>query len=72
VVDRIEPYPGLPQAVLDRVAREAGVVLFPREALFLDRGRDPAVFDESRSAVVIERRDTEDADGLCLCSQKSV
>ena len=40
---------------------KAGVVLLAREALFLRGGDDLAVRDERGGAVVIERRDAEDA-----------
>jgi hypothetical protein len=51
---------GFLQAVLDGASRKAIVVFLPGEALFLRRSDDPAVADERRGRVVIERRDSED------------
>jgi hypothetical protein len=60
VIDRVEPDPGLIEAVAQCVYREAGVVLLAREALFLCRGDDTAVGNQRRRAVVVESREAED------------
>jgi hypothetical protein len=50
----------LREAVVERVAREARVMLLPRET-FLLRGRDDlAVAHDGRCGVVIERGDADD------------
>src|SRR5690349_12136225 len=51
----------LAQAVGERLRREARIVLLACEALLLRGGDDPAVLHERSGAVVIERRDTDDA-----------
>ena len=56
----VEPDPGFVQTVLQRVYREAGIVLLAGEALFLRRRNDATIGDERRRAVVIERREAED------------
>ncbi len=53
--------PACVEAILKRVPRKAGVVLLAGEALFLRGGDDLAVHDQRRGAVVIERRNAEDA-----------
>src|SRR5262249_35638874 len=63
VVDRVQVYSRLAQAVLDGMARKARVVLLSGKALFLGGSRDLAVSDERGGAVVIERRNAEDAHG---------
>ena len=56
-----EAAPGRSQAILDGAAREARVVFPSGEALLLGGGHDAPVVDERSRAVVIEGRDTEDA-----------
>ena len=41
--------------------REAGIMLLPCEALLLGSRDDAAILDESGRAVVVERRESEDA-----------
>src|SRR2546427_9318402 len=60
-VNTAQPEPGLAHAVADRVSGKPGIVLLAREALFLRRSDDMAVFDQRGRAVVVERRDSEDA-----------
>ena len=45
---------------VDRMAREACVVLLAGKAFLLGRGDDAAVLDQGGCAVVIKRRDAED------------
>src|SRR5439155_2453911 len=47
------------------VEREPGVVLLPREPLFLGGGHELAVHHERRRRVVIEARDAEDVHENC-------
>ena len=56
--------PRLAQAVVDRVAREARVVLLAGEALLLGRGEDLAVAEQRGGAVVVVRADSEHVGGL--------
>ena len=49
------------QAIVDCEPRVASIEFFPGEALFLCRGNDAAVLDQRCGAVVIERRETENA-----------
>ena len=57
----VEVDAGRVQAIVDRMPRKSGVVLLAGEALLL-RGRDDAsVLDQRRRAVVVERRNSEDA-----------
>ena len=51
----------LRQAIADRLHREGRVVLAAREALLLRRGDDAPVLEQRGGAVVVERRDAEDA-----------
>src|SRR4051794_18992542 len=59
VVELAQPDAGLLQAIRDRVGRERGVVLLPREALLLRRRDHAPVDDQRRRAVVIEGRNSE-------------
>ena len=61
VIDVPEPHPFLSETVPDRLSREARVVLLSGEALFLRRRDDLAVAHQSRRAVVVEGRDTQEA-----------
>ncbi len=54
VIDFVEADAGLAQAVRDRAAGKAGIMLLAAEALLLRRGDDLAVLDQRRCAVVIE------------------
>ena len=54
---------GFAQAVVDRMPGESGVVLSPRESLFLRSRHDLAVAHETGSAVVIKRRNAENVHG---------
>ena len=53
--------PACAQAIVARRARETGIVLLAREALLLRRRDDLAVLDQRGRAVVVERRDPENA-----------
>ena len=54
--------PRLFQAIVDGIVREAAIILDAREALFLRRGHNLAIANQSRSRVVIEARDPQDRD----------
>ena len=49
------------QAIVDGEARIAGIEFLAGEALFLRGGNDATVLDQRCGAVVIERRETENA-----------
>ena len=59
-VEIIHEDPALGQAVLDRMARKALVVLLAREALLRRGGDDPAVAHQAGRRIVIEARDAQD------------
>ncbi len=50
---------GFRKTIGDGVVRKRGVMLVSGKAFLLRRGDDPAVIDQRRRAVVIERRNTE-------------
>jgi hypothetical protein len=70
------------QAIFDRGERKARIVLFPAEPFFLGRGDDRSVCDKRGGAVVVQRRDAENAhrrseqgiderrDGAALCQNE--
>src|SRR5262245_11672689 len=49
------------QTIAERMVREAGIVLLAREALLLGGRDDAAVLDQGGRAVVVERREPENA-----------
>ena len=61
MVERVERAAGGIETVGDGVTGKRGIVLLAREALLLRRRKHPAVFNQRRGTVVIERRDAEDA-----------
>ena len=61
VIDVVERDAALLQAIGDGVNGKAGVLLPARKALLLRRRHDAAVHEKRGSAVVIERRDAENA-----------
>src|SRR4030095_12753582 len=61
VVYLSEAASALSKAILDRMAREARVVLLPRKAFLLGGRHDASVLHERCRAVVIESRDAQDA-----------
>src|SRR5687768_1917556 len=54
MVELVRAQPRVFEAKSDRIAGEAGVVLFPREALLLRRRNDVAVDHEGGCGIVIE------------------
>ena len=54
---------GLAQAILNRMAGKARIVLFAAEALFLSGGNDAALVDEAGCAVVIKGGDAQNVHG---------
>ncbi len=61
VIDRLDVGPAFGEAIVDRVARKARVVLAPAEALLLRGGDDAPVLDQRRGAVVVEGGNSEDS-----------
>jgi len=55
-----------PQAVVDGMARESGIVFLAREALFLRGGNDDSIMHQAGGAVVIEGGDAENVHGWSL------
>ena len=62
-IDFVERRPGLCQTGGDGAGGIPGVVFSPREPLFLGGRDDPAVLDQGRRAVVVERGEPEDSQG---------
>src|SRR5262249_24245442 len=60
--------PGRLEAPLDRVQREAGVVLAARQPFFLDRAHRDAVDDECGGGIVVMGGDAEDLHVSTGCS----
>src|SRR5262245_50213482 len=63
VVELGKPAAGLCQTIGDGAGGKAGIVLLAGESLLLSGGDDAATDSDRGSAVVIERRDPEDAHG---------
>lgn len=61
MIDGIETDTGGLQTVTQGMAREPRVMLLTSEALFLGGGDDASILDQRGGAVVIERRQAENA-----------
>ena len=61
MVDIREPDPRFRQTIGNGVLGIPAVVFLAGEALFLSGGEDATVFDQRCCAVVVERRDSENA-----------
>ena len=70
VVNLIETDTFLGEAIVHRMRRKAGVVLFAAEALLLRGGNNLAIADQSSSAVVVKSGNAEDSQRNCPRSLK--
>src|SRR5260370_32119722 len=61
VIDLVQRYAFLRQAVFDGMRRKSGIVLLAAEALFLGRRDNLAVADQGSRAVMIERGNAENS-----------
>ena len=71
-VEILGAQPGLGQAEIHGVLREAVIVLLAREALLLHRGDDLAVAHQAGRAVVIKGRDPEDVHRILIIARGGV